>query len=244
MSKYKRDYLTNVICRIDFIDRLNLSTDQINRLKDDISEDFPNMKDIDVSFIEVMMSSEEDRTIRKKGKVYEFAHGGNLVRIEPEFLVFEFKQYTGFDQFRKLVKKVLNSLDLPNNSVRSKSMGLRYINQIRLDEGDPFDWSGLIVDSLVPNTVYMKNKNVLSRSLGWVDLTYDDFYARFHYGMFNSEHPNPIARKEFVLDFDCYTKDEPDLSDVLTVLDRFHEKIKEMFECSILDDLRQIMGVE
>jgi len=244
MSKYKRDYLTNVICRIDFIDRLNFSTDQINRLKDDISEDFPNMKDIDVSSIEFMMSSEEDRTIRKKGKVYEFAHEGNLVRIEPEVLVFEFKQYTGFDQFRKLVKKVLDSLDLSNNSVRIKSMGLRYINQIRLNEGDPFDWSGLIVDSLAPNTVYIENKNVLSRSLGLVELVYDDFYVRFQYGMFNSEHPNPIARKEFVLDFDCYTKDEQDLSDVLTLLDRFHEKIKEMFECSILDDLRQIMGVE
>ena len=244
MPKYKKDYLTNVICRIDFINRLNFSTDQINRLKNDISEDFPNMKDMDVSFIEVMMGPEEDRTIRKKGKVYEFAHEGKLVRIEPECLVFEFKQYTGFDQFRELVKKVLNSLDLLNNSVRSKRMGLRYINQIRLDEGDPFDWNGLIVDSLVPKTVYTKDKNVLSRSLGWVDLTYDDFYVRFHYGMFNSEHPNPIARKEFVLDFDCYTKDEQDLSDVSTLLDRFHEKIKEMFECSILDDLRQIMEVE
>ena len=73
---------------------------------------------------------------------------------------------------------------------------------------------------------------------------YNDFYVRFQYGMFNSEHPNPIARKEFVLDFDCYTKDEQDLSDVLTLLDRFHEKIKEMFEYSILNDLRQIMGVE
>lgn len=244
MPKYKKGYLTNVICRIDFINRLNFSTDQINRLKNDISEDFPNMKDMDVSFIEVMMSSEEDRTIRKKGKVYEFAHDDKLVRIEPECLVFEFKQYTGFDQFRELVKKVLNSLGLLNNSVRSKRMGLRYINQIRLDEGDPFDWNGLIVDSLVPNTAYTKDKNVLSRSLGWVDLTYNDFYVRFYYGMFNSEHPNPIARKEFVLDFDCYTEDEQDLSDVSTLLDRFHEKIKEMFECSILDDLRQIMEVE
>jgi len=244
MPKYKSDYLTNVVCRIDFINRLNFSTDQINRLKNDISKDFPDMKDMDVSFIEVMMSPEEDRTIRKKEKVYEFAHEGKLVRIEPEFIVFEFKQYTGFDQFKKLVKKVLSNLDLSNNSVRSKRMGLRYINQIRLDEGDPFDWSGLIIDSLVPNTIYIENKNVLSRSLGWVDLTYDDFYVRFHYGMFNSEHPNPIARKEFVLDFDCYTKDEQDLFDVLTLLDRFHEKIKEMFECSILDGLRQIMGVE
>ena len=244
MSKYKRDYLTNVICKIDFIDRLNFSTDQINRLRDDISEDFPDMKDMDVSFIEVMMGPEEERTIRKKGKVYEFAHEGKLVRIEPEFLVFEFKQYTGFDQFGKLVKKVLNSLDSSNNSVGSKWMGLRYINQIHLDEGDPFDWSGLIVDSLVPNNVYTEDKNVLSRSLGLVELTYDDFYVRFQYGMFNSEQPNPIARKEFVLDFDCYTKDEQDISDVLTLLDRFHEKIKEMFECSILDDLRQIMEVE
>lgn len=73
---------------------------------------------------------------------------------------------------------------------------------------------------------------------------YNDFYVRFQYGMFNSEHPNPIARKEFVLDFDCYTKDEQDISDVLTLLDSFHEKIKEMFESSILGDLRQIMGVE
>ena len=244
MPKYKRDYLTNVICRIDFIDRLNFSTGQINRLKDDISEDFPDMKDMDVSFIEVMMSPEEDRTIRKKGKVYEFAHEGKLVRIEPECLVFEFKQYTGFDQFKKLVKKVLNSLDLSNNSVICKRMGLRYINQICLDEGDPFDWNGLIVDSLSPNIAHIENENILSRSLGWVDLTYNDFYVRFQYGMFNSEHPNPIARKEFVLDFDCYTKDEQDLSDVSTLLDRFHEKIKEMFECSILDDLRQIMEVE
>ena len=65
----------------------------------------------------------------------------------------------------------------------------------------------------------------------------------FNYGLYNSEFPNKISRKDFVLDYDCYTANI-EKKDSYEYLNKFHEKINEEFEKSIEEGLRKEMEGE
>lgn len=73
-------------------------------------------------------------------------------------------------------------------------------------------------------------------------LNYDDYTMNFNFGLFNSEFPAKISRKEFALDYDCYTElfEPEDIDDYLI---KFNSEIKNMFERSIKNGLRKHMGV-
>jgi uncharacterized protein (TIGR04255 family) len=58
--------------------------------------------------------------------------------------------------------------------------------------------------------------------------------------MSNDEFPNPITRKEFILDYDCFSHDV-EYTEVINKLSDFHNNIQEMFENSIEDKLRKQM---
>jgi len=57
------------------------------------------------------------------------------------------------------------------------------------------------------------------------------------------EYPNPIARKEFILDYDCYVMDEISAAEIPKLVKVLHEDAKDLFERSILDGLREKMGL-
>ena len=65
---------------------------------------------------------------------------------------------------------------------------------------------------------------------------------KFQFGMFNSEYPNPIALKEFALDYDCSLKEELEIGEVYGKVKEFHNVATYWFEKSIGDELRKIMG--
>lgn len=67
----------------------------------------------------------------------------------------------------------------------------------------------------------------------------------FRYGMFNPEYPNLLRKNDFVLDFDFFSDDVIDSSDgIIHVLDKGHNEIQALFERSITDSLREVMGNE
>jgi len=70
--------------------------------------------------------------------------------------------------------------------------------------------------------------------------SFDDFRMNFAFGVFNSEFPSVVTRREFILDIDCYSEDvEPDM--LFSRLDLFNTTALKYFEMSILDGLRDIM---
>jgi uncharacterized protein (TIGR04255 family) len=77
--------------------------------------------------------------------------------------------------------------------------------------------------------------------MGVIELNRSDYFIRFQYGWYNSEFPNPIAKKEFALDYDCYSKNEIDISEVLSQIDIYHAAIKELFEYSKEDGLQNMI---
>ena len=56
-------------------------------------------------------------------------------------------------------------------------------------------------------------------------------------------YPNKIVRKEFILDYDCYLKNdfEFDINKIQTIVAEYNESIRQLFEKSIDDGFRQIM---
>ena len=121
-------------------------------------------------------------------------------------------------------------------------MGLRYINQITIDEGSPFDWKGWVKANLITGLEFVDKKESLARSMGIITYIFDDFKMKFQYGMYNSEFPNPISKREFVLDYDCSTKEPRDLGESLDLLDRMHDLIKEKFRESIDTEFEKQIG--
>jgi uncharacterized protein (TIGR04255 family) len=62
--------------------------------------------------------------------------------------------------------------------------------------------------------------------------------------MFNADYPAAIRKKSFILDYDAYYQGPQNLEDVKHNIDIFHEAVQTLFEYSISDELRSLMGVE
>jgi uncharacterized protein (TIGR04255 family) len=125
-----------------------------------------------------------------------------------------------------------------------KEVSLRYINQIVFKSGSPFEWGKYIKKSLFkfPKDFFKEETKPL-RYLNSLEFKEKENTIRFNYGLFNSEYPSPINRKEFVLDYNCYLDEDIDASDVLEKIKEFHKIEDRWFEMSILQPLREKMGV-
>jgi uncharacterized protein (TIGR04255 family) len=161
--------------------------------------------------------------------------------LEGDAIIFDMKTYNSYEDFRNIVKNVIQNVETENQSAKLSRTGLRYINQLILDEGNPFDWNELIKEPLISSLEFIDNRNELARLMGVIELNRSDYFIRFQYGWYNSEFPNPIAKKEFALDYDCYSKNEIDISEVLSQIDIYHTAIKELFEYSKEDGLQNMI---
>lgn len=237
-----RNFLKNVILKVDFLGELKLSQQAVDSFKRVISDDFPEVEPREQISVQMTMDQSQRTTREKRTKVF-FYHNiasKNSISLEPDAIVIDIKKYTNYDEFKRLVQKIIQNLETENPSVKVSRVGLRYVNQITLSEGHPLEWTGFIKEPLISSINFVEKQNELSRLIGIIELNRSEYSIKFQYGLFNSEYPNPIAKKEFLLDYDCYSRNETHLSSVLGQVDTYHNAIKELFRYSILDDLEKV----
>lgn len=68
-----------------------------------------------------------------------------------------------------------------------------------------------------------------------------DCSVLFNFGIFNREFPAKISRREYILDYDCFSSDV-DRNKIIEQLRRYNLFILELFEHSIKEQLRSEMG--
>lgn len=242
MSSSKENCLENVILRFDFKDNVTTFDDMIGDVTEKISSEFKyeltERMDLKLNLESSQLSAEN-----RKIKVHTFKNNSGLtITIESGFLSFNTQNYSGYDEFMKTIKRIISLLEI--SDVELKRVGLRYINHIRLTEGNPLEWNGYIVPELTQSINFLNGSEVkyLSRNMGHMFFKKSDYSLAFLYGWSNSEFPNPIAKKEFVLDYDCFTENKFKQSDALEYIDKFHEEIKKMFVKSIGNELKKKIG--
>lgn len=151
------------------------------------------------------------------------------------------KKYTTYTDFHPHIERTFNLFrDIYNPSFARTA--LRYINNISFPNGDAFDFNGLINEPLLRPTKEFSDQ-FLMRSMGSMILQDSErsITTNFNYGFFNSQFPNIIALREFILDYDCYYIHR-DGDNIKTILMNLRNRINTLFEKSISEGLRNILN--
>lgn len=152
-------------------------------------------------------------------------------------------EYSCFEEFKeKYISLLSNALSVLNiESINS--IGLRYINNINCSEGNPIKWGGLISEDLLLDSLLNKYDSP-SRAMTDFFFEKNGFLVNFKFGIFNTEFPNPIARKEFILDFDCIWSNDMDSFNIEKITEKMHDTISELFEESLTEKYKEYMDSE
>lgn len=249
MPAYNKNFLTNVIYRLDFapIGELNSDT-RLQDLYKNVKDTFPNfmLETSDENVISVdtitKMQSLRTRRIHKLNCTNE--NTTTKISLDEKSISVETLEYTSLENFLAFINKANSLLDSVRESININRLGLRYINQILIENGSPFDNKDYINEDLTRKEVaFFDNgeQQKLTRSLSQASLNYDDYQVTFVTGYANSQYPERIMKNEYVIDIDCFTR-KCDFAQVEQIIKQMNENtITPLFERSIKDGLRALM---
>jgi len=150
--------------------------------------------------------------------------------------------YSRFDPFYDALIQTVEAIRLLS-PIEVSRIGLRYINQITVEEASPLDWARYICSDLLAGIRFAPNKSALSRAMGLLEFNFGDSFMRLQYGMPNPDFPAAIRQKLFVLDYDHYTTGVMSLSDATNHVEVFNKMIYAHFDASITDELKALMRI-
>lgn len=252
---YNWNFITNAVFKVDFPKVLELSlSNPPSRFQEKIGDRFPILEEKPGKFFEVAIPKEikkEDIIVKQeeigKWDFYNKERSKSVV-VTPEWIALEYFKYDSFDEFDSDIEFVFQTFfDIYGVIKIAKRVGMRYINQIKLQSGDPLDWNNLINPALVAVTrdfIKKERKDDVKKSMHMVIIKEKDCEVKFQFGLFNSEYPNTISRKEFALDYDCAIREEIEVHEVFERAKQFNYIIGNWFEYSIEEGLRSIMKGE
>lgn len=245
---YKRTFLRQVICRIDYASPLKemsqrLSPDVYSRaiLTFPIAE--PKPFSTAVFRIQVGRPS-QPMPPAQKGTNWIF-HGERReksIAFAPDHLDITYREYQDFEQLQADCIEVLQTLGSAYPILQAKRVGLRYVNNVQLNDPEPLNWSGLIAAPFLAGFGIVPDKENLARVFNTVVVMRDDIQLICQYGIHNPDFPARIRKKQFILDFDAGRSGPTDWSDIPALLNRQHEMAQTLFESSITDALRSQMN--
>lgn len=234
--QYSKNYLNEVIFQIRFQPLLQLVTNEKNAVVDfqnKVIDEFPGLKFEHKDESNVGLSNKEYLT-------WVFTNiSGKYIRLNGEELILGYSgdAYSSFDDFLKDVKLSVDALK-QYKIPQIESIGLRYINQIKVDEKNN---SGRYFN---PNLHLINDtfdENELVQSINKTNLEIQDYEFVFQFGQFNPDYPNISSKKDFVLDYDCILVDREPFENIFINLNKMHEIIYNRFENDIEEGLREKM---
>lgn len=248
--KYSHNFLSKVIVRIDFATPITLTTGLRKKVNSKVKEDFPIYAEEAQVQLMAEFTVQKDKSLEQTArqstpsKAWTWKNPNTDRRLwlsETELWV-EHKKYESYDLLSKQFSTILKLVLMTERDLRSKRLGLRYIDTIDLDEDNPTDWEGYFHPSLLTGFTIADDPTKIARAFNLLETVYDDMQIRFQYGMMNPDYPQVMCRKQFILDHDAYTTELLDKSQIFDVLDNLRKKAKICFEKVITDKLRAKMG--
>ena len=246
---YQTNFLKQVILRLDFAPLAGLQSEKQPEFSTQLKKQLPVVRGQQLSQIILSASANTGASFAQQRKGWQWVHSDiddhQVVTLTPDFFTLEHKgnTYVNFATFRAQFVDIYNKFKAAFGVTEYTRIGLRYINEIVIPEGDAWDWDGLVSPDLVIGVKPAFAEPLrIARSMHQVIGSKDDILCLINYGLNNPDYPNPIARREFVLDLDSYIEGGIAEADALKKIDSLYVVCKQMFEASIADGLRQRMG--
>ena len=240
--KYGKNFLSDVIFRVDFSPILVIRESISSKFQEQLRPLFPLLTEQKVFEFAAKIESGliEGSSKPLSNWVLEDAEHRFRLTLNFAYLAVEDLRYRTLDEFVKVIQPILEAFKLYYTNPQFTRLGLRYINTIKLNEGNPFDWKSLIAEPLVcPVEGFIGSKQELSRAMSQFVLNKGECTVIFNFGIFNPEYPSRIASREYILDYDCFSQDVD--ADLIKQMRDFNEQVLRLFELSIQDPLRVMM---
>lgn len=242
---YSRNYLNNVIFRIDFMSDEKLYEQMIQknnidelRKRFEILEPLQKIKNTDfmINVDENTLEQHNKETIkcvlRKKDQTA-------TLTIEHDAIVINYVKYENSD----ILKEDIKTLHILLKNVSITRIGLRYVNYIQNNVFGDIDWNLYINNDILCNHK-VDYRGSLLQSITITDIKYDDFIIRFQHGIHNQNFPADRVQDAFVLDFDAYTNDISSDYNLENIVTKWNNQINYLFELSITDKFREVLNNE
>jgi uncharacterized protein (TIGR04255 family) len=243
MTTYPKNFITKVIARVDFQPILKLKQEEPVAFQEAIREQFPRLErkeSIDISI------KPGQAPVPMQSPVWKFINKEKTDEIVLNFkaITLSLNKYISFESFFPKIELMYSNFNKIYNPGIIQKIGLRFTNEIRLT-GNPLDWDGIINNNLYCIVKAFPDLSTsVSRAMSQLHINLGDHAITFQFGIFNSEYPGIIAKKEFILDYDCSSKEEYEPEGVLTKFRLFYEDIKTLFKQSRGPKLVKIMKGE
>jgi len=247
VRKYRAPFLKEVIVRLDFsypVTKLAKTIPQ--RLKEMISPLFPISEPKEFIGKELVVTKDitKEKILEGTDWFFHSMDRQKTLIVSISNVNISYKKYDSFDVLKQDFLPIVEELFGTYDDFQGKRLGLRYINEITLSENNMLDWTNYLDERLLTSLNFPQDPSKICRAFNNLELNYGDLVIRFQYGMFNADYPAPIRKKSFILDYDAYYQGPQNLEDVKHNIDIFHEATQALFEYSISDELRKLMGVE
>ena len=245
---YTKNFLKEVIFKIDFSPILKINTEEPAAFQEKIKQPFEILEITQIQEFETTFSADSPSGTKINSyPQYNFFNKNKTIKItltSSSLIIQDFK-YDRYSLFESFTTNVVNEFCKLYKPINVKRIGLRFLNEIIFEAGNPFEWSNYIAKPLVAAIEnFFEPKQEISRSIGQTYLNKSDHTLKFTYGLHNkNSFPAQVSRKQLILDYDCFTQ-TVDEGSILSFLDVFHNEIQSLFEKSITNELRTIMGVK
>lgn len=223
-KKYKRNFLKKVVLRIDLAEIINLAS--LKNFAEEIKKDFPIFQKLNVW---VFFNKNKTKS----------------VELSPDNLVLYYKKYKNSEELLRDVKNVVKKFISIFGIKTIRRLGLRYVNAIHLEEKKYLDWKKYINSDLLGGIKFsIDNKEILTRYIGNLRLKEKEDVLSFGFGILNEDSPNEINKKEFILDFDCYSlfPFNAEKTDLVKKVTTYKQHIGRLFEKSITNSFRRLLN--
>ncbi len=250
---YPTNFLKTVVLRLDYASLAALHSEKKPAFTEQIKAAFPFSNGSPLMTFQFAFGAGASVEQQKKGWqwIHADAEGDvnrRVVALAPEFFSLEsvgIGSYTGFDDFNARFTALYDKFVAAYGVAEYTRIGLRFINEITIPEGDALDWNGLLAADLVAGVKPTFAANLrMTRSMHQVSALKDDISCLVNYGLHNPDFPNPIARRQFVLDLDTSVSGGIPENETKQKIRLLYAVGKDIFEASIGAGLRQRMGVQ
>ncbi len=234
---YKRNYLSSVFLRLDF-DKVELNF--LKEFHKSIEGTFPYLESTTmVNAMVVNMNPKKIQTsdLHKTVWIFHNATKSKKLEISTDNIVMEYKKYINKKDLLNDVSCIFEPFLKAAGIKTINRIGLRYRNEINLNEiKENFTWDRYISSNLISSLKFIKaSKGKNARAMGQLVLKYDDADITFNFGLLNNDFPAEVLRKEFILDYDCYSQFPTGTEEgtISKVIERYNKYVDRLFDMSI-----------
>lgn len=242
--RYKKNNLSEVVCRLDFANSIDLFNSTMPKsVYKIVKKYYPIAEPQEVFGTQLQvnpLTGAKVNNVVTKQWIFWSRDKKSSCRIDSSSIAFSVKNYDVFEDLRTAILDILRETLRMDENYQGKRIGLRYINMLPMRGHE--NW---IVEQF--SKAFAAHKDDRTTRL-ITQLEYavpeKELYMRLQYGYPNPDYPAMMKNEVFTIDIDAFSQGLIFDEDLERMIDNMHSEVQSCFEKMITDEYRNELNKE